>query len=102
MYVDREVQIVRLCARDGIDRAAAERKIDAPRLSLEQKRALASTVIDNSGSVESLRASALSWYDQQRAKRPWPLPNRLAFAVALFSVAASWLQRQIIRAVLGV
>ena len=50
-----EVQRARLMARDGIDAAAAQARIDA-QWPLEKKVAVATEVIDNSGDREALRA----------------------------------------------
>jgi dephospho-CoA kinase len=55
VWVPREVQIERLMLRDGIDRAAAELRLSA-QMSLDEKRAMASFVIDNSKSKEHTRA----------------------------------------------
>jgi len=49
-----EVQRARLMARDGIDAAAAQARIDA-QWPLEKKVAVATEVIDNSGDREALR-----------------------------------------------
>ena len=53
-----EVQRARLMARDGIDAAAAQARIDA-QWPLEKKVAVATEVIDNSGDREALRAQVL-------------------------------------------
>lgn len=50
-----EVQRARLMARDGLDEAAAQARIDA-QWPLEEKIAVATEVIDNSGDREALRA----------------------------------------------
>lgn len=50
-----EVQSARLMARDGIDAAAAQARIDA-QWPLAEKAAVATEVIDNSGDREALRA----------------------------------------------
>jgi dephospho-CoA kinase len=50
-----EVQRARLMARDGIDAAAAQARIDA-QWPLEKKVAVATEVIDNSGDREALQA----------------------------------------------
>ncbi len=52
-----ELQRARLRRRDGLDRAAAQQRIDA-QLSLAEKVAVADFVIDNSGSLEALLARA--------------------------------------------
>jgi dephospho-CoA kinase len=53
VVVDRETAIARTVARDGVDRAAVERRLDA-QLSNEQRAARANVVIDNCGSPEQL------------------------------------------------
>lgn len=55
VWVPRELQLARLMARDGIDEAAAERKL-ASQMPLDRKRDMADHVIDNSGSHEQTRA----------------------------------------------
>lgn len=49
VYVDRETQLARLMARDGLSRAEAELRA-AAQMSLEEKRAFADLIIDNRGS----------------------------------------------------
>jgi len=51
VWVPREVQIERLMLRDTIDRPAAELRL-AAQMPLDDKRALANHVIDNSGTRE--------------------------------------------------
>jgi dephospho-CoA kinase len=51
VYAPREVQIQRQMQRDGHDRGEAERRVNA-QLPIEEKRAMADYVIDNSGSLE--------------------------------------------------
>jgi len=53
--VDREVAIARASARDGVDAAAVEARIDA-QLSNNERRAAAHQVIDNSGTETDLVA----------------------------------------------
>jgi dephospho-CoA kinase len=55
VWVPREVQVARLMARDGLDRAAAEQRL-AAQMSLDEKRRRARWVIDSSGSFEATRA----------------------------------------------
>ena len=52
--VPRDVQIDRICMRDGLSREEAEKRIDA-QMPLEQKRALADAVIDTNGPIENTR-----------------------------------------------
>jgi dephospho-CoA kinase len=56
-----EVQRARLMARDGVDAAAAQARIDA-QWPLEKKVAVATEVIDNSGDREALRAQVEGLY----------------------------------------
>ncbi|MFP2928470.1 dephospho-CoA kinase [Pyxidicoccus sp. 3LG] len=55
VWVPRDVQKARLMARDGLDAAAAEARL-AAQLPLDEKRAHATWLIDNSGDVASTRA----------------------------------------------
>lgn len=54
VWVSREVQIERTVARDGCEVAEAERRV-AAQMPIDEKRALATHVIDNSGSPEDTR-----------------------------------------------
>lgn len=51
VYVSRETQIVRLMKRDKISRGYALEKINS-QMSVEDKKAMADVIIDNSGSLE--------------------------------------------------
>lgn len=51
VYVPRETQLKRLMERDGLSEEEANQRIDA-QLPIEQKRAMADVVIDNSGTLE--------------------------------------------------
>lgn len=51
---DLDTQLSRLQKRDGLDRAEAEKHIDA-QMSLEEKRRLADYIIENNGSLEELQ-----------------------------------------------
>jgi dephospho-CoA kinase len=55
VYVDRETQLRRLMARDRIEQAEAESRLDA-QLSMEEKKAYGRLVIDNRGTPEELAA----------------------------------------------
>lgn len=59
---DRETQIKRLTARNGIDRAEAERRIDAQPPQSE-KVARADVVIDNNGSLSDTRKQVLTAWE---------------------------------------
>jgi dephospho-CoA kinase len=63
VYAPRELQITRQLERNGYDRAEAERRVDA-QMSIEEKRALADHVIDNSGSLESTRRQVRGLYER--------------------------------------
>ncbi len=54
--VPRAVQHARLVARDGVDAALADAMLDA-QASREQRLAIADEVIDNTGTLEALRAA---------------------------------------------
>jgi len=62
VWVPRAVQIERTMARDGCDRDEAERRI-AAQLPLDEKREMATHVIDNSGSLEETRAQVKQLYE---------------------------------------
>jgi dephospho-CoA kinase len=51
VWVPPEIQLERTVARDGCDRAEAQRRIDS-QLPIDEKREMATHVIDNSGSPE--------------------------------------------------
>ncbi|MCC6809720.1 MAG: dephospho-CoA kinase [Deltaproteobacteria bacterium] len=55
VWVPRDIQIERLMARDGIDRKAAELRL-ASQMPLDDKRAVADFVIDNSKTREHAKA----------------------------------------------
>ena len=55
VYLDRETQLARLMARDGLSREAALARIES-QMPMEEKRRLGRIVIDNSGSRDELEA----------------------------------------------
>jgi dephospho-CoA kinase len=61
VYADEATQIARVMARDGLSRADAELRVRA-QLSIEEKRAMADTVIDNSGPWERTEAQVRELY----------------------------------------
>jgi dephospho-CoA kinase len=61
VYASEETQIQRQLARDGCDREDALRRIRA-QLPLEEKRALADEVIDNSGTLEATERQVRQLY----------------------------------------
>ena len=62
----RETQIARIMARNQVDRAEAERRIDA-QPPQEEKVARADVVIDNSGSLEDARRQVLAAWERLTA-----------------------------------
>ena len=70
VWVPRETQIERTMARDACSRDEAERRI-AAQLPIDEKRALADHVIDNSGSRESTAAAVRALFQElSAAARP--------------------------------
>ena len=63
VYVPPEVQLKRLMKRDGIGPDAARRRIDA-QMSIEEKRRLATLVIDNSGDVSQTESQVMRIYNK--------------------------------------
>ncbi len=62
-WVPVEVQIERTIQRDGCDRGEAERRINA-QLPIDEKRAMATHTIDNSGSRENTAAQVVALYEK--------------------------------------
>lgn len=63
VYVPERLQLERLMARDGLTEPEALARIRA-QIPIESKKALATRVIDNSGSFESTRMQTLDVYRQ--------------------------------------
>ncbi len=61
VWVPVEVQIERTMERDGCDRGEAERRV-AAQMPIDEKRALADHVIDNSGTAEETRKQVEALY----------------------------------------
>jgi len=61
VWVPRATQIARQMQRDGRRREAAEERVDA-QLPLDEKRALADHVIDNSGAIEETERQVRALY----------------------------------------
>jgi len=59
VWVSRETQIERTMARDACDAEEAERRIEA-QLPIDEKRAMANHVIDNSGTIEETHAQVVA------------------------------------------
>ncbi|MFY9398853.1 MAG: dephospho-CoA kinase [Desulfomonilia bacterium] len=76
VYVPKRVQIARLEARDGISRRQALMKIRS-QMPIEEKKAYATLVIDNSGSREETEKKAAEVYrfleERSGENRPWRL-----------------------------
>lgn len=58
VYVDRETQLSRVMARDGLTREEAGQRL-AAQMPMEEKAALGKVVIDNMGSEDDLRCKVL-------------------------------------------
>ncbi len=63
VYTPRELQIERTVARDGCARAEAERRV-AAQVPIDEKRALADHVIDNSGTREETARQVRALYQR--------------------------------------
>lgn len=63
VYTPLEIQLERLLRRDGISRANALRRINS-QMTLQQKRELATIIIDNSGTIEELKKQVTLVYRQ--------------------------------------
>jgi dephospho-CoA kinase len=66
VWVPRDVQRARLMQRDGIDTATADKKL-AAQMSLDDKRARATWVIDNSGTIEGTEQQVRALWETVRA-----------------------------------
>lgn len=64
VYVDRETQLARLMARDGITRQEAEQRL-AAQMPMEEKAARGKVVIDNRGEPAELERQVLMLWDRQ-------------------------------------
>lgn len=60
VWVPRAVQLARLCARDGVEAHSAAQRIDA-QLPLDDKRARADVVLDNSQGPQQLAQQVRAW-----------------------------------------
>lgn len=67
VYVPEQIQLQRLMARDHIPRVEAQARIRS-QMPLEEKKALATIVIDNSGSRADTRRQALAIYANLKKK----------------------------------
>jgi dephospho-CoA kinase len=64
-----EVQVARLCARDGVDEAAARARL-AAQAPLADKLAAATWVVDNAGTLEHTRAQVERIWSELRGATP--------------------------------
>lgn len=74
VYAPELLQLQRLMARDGLSQGDASRRIGS-QMPIDQKRALSTIVIDNSGSLEATREQAEAVYARlcKRAKEMNPV-----------------------------
>lgn len=63
-YAPAQVQKQRIMARDGLSAEDAQRRIDA-QMPIEEKRARATWVIDNSASPEATRSQVDAWWRRE-------------------------------------
>ena len=63
VYVPKNIQILRLMQRDGVDLAMAAKSL-AAQMPLEEKRKLAQYIIDNSGLLEEVRPQVKNVWQQ--------------------------------------
>lgn len=69
VYLDRETQVARLMARDGLSREAALARI-ASQMPMEEKKRHARVVIDNRGTLEDLEAQVKTvWREEALGER---------------------------------
>lgn len=66
VYAPADVEMERLMTRDGIDEAAARQRLSA-QIAIDDKRARATWVIDNSGSLAATREQVARWWDALEA-----------------------------------
>ena len=77
VYVPEHIQLHRLMVRDQIDEQAALARIRS-QMPIEEKRRLATVVIDNSGSFEDTRAQAMNVFSRlTRQSKSMPAANPL-------------------------
>jgi dephospho-CoA kinase len=63
VHATPEVQLQRICARDGLSAADAQRRLDA-QLPIESKRARATWVIENRGDPADTERQVAAWWDE--------------------------------------
>lgn len=64
VYAAPQVQLQRLRARDGLDEAEAQQRL-AAQMPIDHKRALATWVIDNTGSRHSTASQVADWWHRE-------------------------------------
>ena len=64
VYAPADVLLARAMQRDGLDAGAARQRLSA-QLPIEEKRARATWVIDNSGTVEDTRQQVNAWWAEE-------------------------------------
>ncbi|MBV8444881.1 MAG: dephospho-CoA kinase [Candidatus Dormibacteraeota bacterium] len=64
VWAPRAVQLQRMLQRDAIDESSAAARL-AAQLDIDDKRALATWVIDNSGTITATQVQADSWWDEE-------------------------------------
>jgi dephospho-CoA kinase len=64
VYIPRALQLERLMTRDGFNAAEAEKRVVA-QIPIDEKRAMATWVIDNSGTVEQTRSRFEAWWAEE-------------------------------------
>ena len=67
VWVPRSVQIERTVTRDGCSVEEAERRVEA-QMPIDEKKAMATEVIDNSGSLERTREQVCDFYESLTAE----------------------------------
>jgi dephospho-CoA kinase len=74
VYVPEAVQLARLVRRDGLKEADARARIRS-QMPIDDKRARADVIIDNSGSLESTRRQVLALHRHLRGLSPTSRPG---------------------------
>ena len=67
VYAPKDTLIARVMKRNGLDRAAAKHRVEL-QTDIEQKRAMADFVIDNSGDLENLKNQTLDFLEKISAE----------------------------------
>ena len=67
VYAPKDTLILRVMKRNGLDHAAAKHRVEL-QMDIEQKRAMADFVIDNSGDLENLKREAQAFLEKISAE----------------------------------